>query len=325
MAILSLTLLVFGQETNSAKQKETSSIRIASWSAPIAEQINLLASEHGLFAKHHLAVQFIPSDGGAAAIENILAGKADIAFTDPGSLFSALARGEKLLALYDIYPQNVYNLVSLKSSNIQSPQDLKGKKIGVYSLTSATKKNLLILLRQARLTADDVEIIETGPLNFIPLILGQVDATAATDTGLAVSQALGLGEVDVIEIKDYFNYSSDVFVVTEDTYQQQKEQLDSFLTAYKASVRWMMANPEQAAQLAVKYASDGEHSERNAIIIKLRNASSLPQSGEPSALGLIDFANLQHAADMYYELGMTSRPLDLGSVVHPQYRLAERE
>ncbi|KAG1314100.1 hypothetical protein G6F62_013979 [Rhizopus arrhizus] len=100
----------------------------------------------------------------------------------------ALDKGEKLRAIYDIYPQNVFNVVSLKSANITRPADLKGKRIGVYSLASGTRQNLLVMLHQAGLTEADVEIVVTGVLNFAPLLQGQVDATAATDTGLLVGR-----------------------------------------------------------------------------------------------------------------------------------------
>ena len=42
--------------------------------------------------------------------------QADIAFTDPAALYLALDKGEKLVAIYNIYPQNVFNVVALKSS-----------------------------------------------------------------------------------------------------------------------------------------------------------------------------------------------------------------
>ena len=60
----------------------------------------------------------IPGAGGGDAIKNILSGKADIAFTDPGSLYFALDQGEKLKVIYNIYPQNVFNVVSLKENKI---------------------------------------------------------------------------------------------------------------------------------------------------------------------------------------------------------------
>ncbi|MDQ7861267.1 ABC transporter substrate-binding protein [Peribacillus frigoritolerans] len=42
-------------------------------------------------------------------------------------------------------------LYPLKTKKINKPQDLKGKTIGVYSLTSGTRQNLLVLLHQAGL------------------------------------------------------------------------------------------------------------------------------------------------------------------------------
>ena len=84
-----------------------------------------------------------------------------------------------------------------------------------------------MLLHQAGLTESDVTIVVTGLLNFAPLLQGQVDATAATDTGLLVGRRKGLGEVNVIEVGNYLNVSSDLFVVREEVYQQKKAVLQA--------------------------------------------------------------------------------------------------
>lgn len=303
---------------------EVHKIRMASWSQPITEQTNILSKEQTFFKDHNVEVEVIPGAGGGDAIKNILSGKADIAFTDPGSLFAALDKGEKLVVLYDIYPQNVFNVVALKEQGITKPEDLKGKTIGVYSLSSGTRQNLLVLLNQAGLTEDDVEIIETGVLNFAPLMQGQVDATAATDTGLATGKSKDLGEVDVMAVKDYFNYSSDLFVVTEQAYEDNKEAILAFLDAYKESAKWMMDNPEDAAKEAVEVAIDGKDEAHNLTIIELRNASSMPFSGDLADLGLVNLENLQEAADMYHELGLIGKQLDLSKVVASEFILEEK-
>ncbi|QIL72752.1 ABC transporter substrate-binding protein [Diaphorobacter sp. HDW4B] len=294
-------------------------IRLAGWSKPISEITNILAEpDKGFFKAQGVELTYLPGAGGGDAIRNLLAGQADVAFTDPGSFFMALDKGEKLVAIYDIYPQNVFNVVSLKSSGIQKPADLKGKKIGVYSLSSGTRQNLLVLLHQAGLKESDVTIVVTGLLNFAPLMQGQVDATAATDTGLAVGLRKGMGEINVMNVSDHLNISSDMFVVREDTLREKKDLLKAFLKGYRDSVAWMIAHPEEAATLAVKRAIDGTHRDINRDVIKLRNASAQPSAqGKARApqLGSFDLASLQKGADTYRALGMIARQIKVADVV----------
>ena len=115
---------------------------VAGWNKPLSEFTNLLVDEDkGFFRSRGLDLGYVPGAGGGDAIRNLLSGQADVAFTDPSSFFAALDKGEKLRAIYDIYPQNIFNVVSLKSQNITKASDLKGKKIGVYSLASATQQS----------------------------------------------------------------------------------------------------------------------------------------------------------------------------------------
>ena len=291
-------------------------VTVAGWSKPITEITHLLVEEDkGIFKANGVELVYVSGAGGGDAIRNILTGKADVAFTDPGSFFSALEKGEKLRAIYDIYPQNVFNVVSLKSSHITRPADLKGKKIGVYSLSSGTRQNLLVLLHQAGLAESDVTIVVTGLLNFAPLLQGQVDATAATDTGLLVGKRKGLGDVDVIEVRNHLNVSSDLFVVREEVFQQKKEVLRRFLKAYRDSAAWMIANPEEAAGLAVKRAIDGTDPALNLEVIRLRNAASVSATTQKNGLGAFDLESLQKAADAYRQLGLLPRALKVSDVV----------
>ncbi|MBU0590010.1 MAG: ABC transporter substrate-binding protein [Gammaproteobacteria bacterium] len=291
-------------------------VAVAGWSQPISEITNLLVDgDKGFFKAKGLELTYVPGAGGGDAIRNMLTGQAQVAFTDPGSFFAALDKGEKLRAIYDIYPQNVFNVVSLKSSNITRPADLKGKKIGVYSLSSGTRQNLLVLLHQAGLTEADVTIVVTGLLNFAPLIQGQVDATAATDTGLLVARQKGVGDVNVMEVRNYLNISSDMFVVTEETYQNRKDLLKRFLAAYRDSAAWMIQNPDEAAALAVKRTINGKDLAVNREVIQLRNVSSVSPMTKAHGLGAFDLVVLQKAAETYKKLGMVQRDIRVADVV----------
>lgn len=311
--VLALFTLIPGYAQPSAKLDK---VVIAGWGKPITEITNLLVEEEkGFFKAKGIEMSIIPGAGGADAIRNLLSGQADVAFTDPASFFIAIDKGEKLRAIYDIYPQNIFNLVSLKSQNITKPSDLKGKRIGVYSLASGTRQNLQILLHQAGLTEADVTIVVTGLLNFLPLMQGQVDATAATDTGLLVGKQKGLGDVNVMEVKNYVNISSDFFVVREETYQQKKDVLKRFLQAYQDSAEWMMRSPQEAAKLAVKFALDGQHEAANLEVIKLRNTTSISAMTQQKGLGAFDMGVIQKGVNAYKGFGLIQRDIKVTDVI----------
>ncbi len=158
-------------------------------------------------------------------------------------------------------------------------------------------------------------IVVTGLLNFAPLLQGQVDATAATDTGLLVGRQKGIGDVNVIEVKDYLNVSSDIFVVREDTFEHQKELLRKFLAGYRDSAAWMIEHPEEAAALATRRAIDGQDQRINLEVIQLRNRASVSATTRKSGLGAFDLATFQRAADAYRKLGLIQREIRVADVV----------
>ena len=302
--------------SSTAVANDLDKVTIAGWSGAISEITNILAEpDKGFFKDQGIDLGYVPGTGGGSAIVNMLAGAADVAFTDPASLYQALDQGEKLVAIYNIYPQNVFNVVSPVDRGITTAADLKGKTIGVYSLNSGTRQNLLFLLHQVGLSEVDVTIQVTGLLNFGPVIQGQVDATAATDTGLYVGQLNGLGEVNVINVKDSLNVPSDMFVVTEEYYNANKPLLRRFLAAYRDSAAWMIAEPEEAAEIAIDRAINGRDEAVNLEIIKIRNISAQSETTDALGLGHFDLDVLQQGADAYLTHGLVDTRLDMSQVI----------
>jgi NitT/TauT family transport system substrate-binding protein len=161
-----------------------------------------------------------------------------------------------------------------------------------------------------------VTIEVTGLLNFAPLIQGQVDATAATDTGLYVGMQKGLKDVNVIEVRDYLNLPSDIFVVTEDAYRRKKPVLSRFLSAYRDSTAWMISNPEEAATIAMERAINGRDEKFNLGIIKLRNLAAVSETTQQKGLGHFDLDVMQKGADTFKQLGLITKEIDISNVVH---------
>ena len=316
MLRLTTTILALILTFSHAFADELDKITIAGWSKPISEITNILAEpDKGFFKAEKIELGYISGTGGGSALTNMLSGAADVAFTDPSSLYQALSRGEDLVAIYNIYPQNVFNVVVPVGRGITTTADLKGKTIGVYSLNSGTRQNLLFLLHKAGLNESDVNIQVTGLLNFAPVIQGQVDATAATDTGLYVGKLKGLGDVTVINVADSLNVPSDLFVVTRGYYKENKSVLRRFLKAYRNSTQWMIDNPEDAAKIAVTRAINGRDEKVNLEIIKLRNISAQSETTRSKVLGHFDLEVLQDGADTFFAQGLISSAIDMTQVV----------
>ncbi len=304
-----------GNPGPSATAGTLTNLRMASWSQPISEQTNIYAAqENGWFKEQELDFTFIPGAGGGDALKNILAGNADIAFTNVEPLLFAIQEGAKIKAIYNIYPQNVFNIVTPKSSGIKSIADLKGKKVGVYSQSSGTRYNLLVMLKSVGLKESDLEIVAAGVANFGPLKEGKVDATASTDTGLFAYQETSPGDLTVLWARDTLNTPSDIFVVTEEVYLKKKDLLGRFLKAYKKGTQWMLDNADQAAALAVKYANDGKDVKRNKNIIELRNQSTLSEKTKTNGLGFFDLDLLKKVETTFFELGITKQHFDIPTI-----------
>ena len=141
-----------------------------------------------------------------------------------------------------------------------------------------------------------------------------VDATAATDTGLWAARQKGLGEVNVLWAKDYLDTPTDVFVARTETADSQPDFVKRFLRAYRNGSQWMIENPEKAADLAVKYATDGQISSRNLEIIKMRNASTVGGGTKRHGLGWFDMELLRRVEQTFLELGLLKKPVNVETI-----------
>jgi NitT/TauT family transport system substrate-binding protein len=294
---------------------ETEKVRMACWSPRLAEQANIYVSEQkGFFTEQGVEMEFLPGQGSGDALRNVLAGNADIAFCGPEALYLAADKGSQLKAVYDIYPVNVFNVFALKAKQIVTPQDLKGKKVGVISMASGTRYNLATILALNGMSERDVELVALG-LNAAPAIMeGKVDAMASTDSILHNMQAAGLGEVDVIWARDYLNTSTDLFTVEAKTFEQRKDAITRFLRAYKKGLEYTLQNPDEAVAITTKVAVDGKDPARVAASMKLRLLCSQNANTQKNGLGWIDIPSLQKGANIYKDAGFIKSELDMNTL-----------
>src|SRR5438093_5947708 len=110
-----------------------------------------IAKETDLFKRHNLEVQLI-YPGGTVIIQSMLAGEANVANMAPPAALAAWVRGADLTVVASGVNRLLETVVT--STQITSPQELKGKRIGISHYGSLTDAALREALRRYNVSPD---------------------------------------------------------------------------------------------------------------------------------------------------------------------------
>jgi NitT/TauT family transport system substrate-binding protein len=132
-----------------------------------------LTHEDGYFRKHGLDSSLIYIRGGSTAVQAILAGEIQFGHLSPAPMLAAWAQGADFVWVGTTTHQMVFTL--LVEPSITKGAELKGKKIGITRLGSASELAVRMALEQFSLNPKDVTMIALGG---IPEILAAMRAGA---------------------------------------------------------------------------------------------------------------------------------------------------
>jgi NitT/TauT family transport system substrate-binding protein len=132
-----------------------------------------LTQEEGYFKKHGLDSNLIYIRGGTTAVQALLAGEIQFGHLSPAPMMTAWAQGADFVWIGTTTHQMVFTLIT--DASIAKGADLRGKKIGITRLGSASDLALRMALEQFGLGARDITMISLGG---IPEILAAMRAGA---------------------------------------------------------------------------------------------------------------------------------------------------
>ncbi|MFF5288709.1 ABC transporter substrate-binding protein [Paractinoplanes globisporus] len=217
----------------------------------------VVADQQGFFKKNGLDVKLTATQNSAALIPSI--GKQfDLITVTPPSLLQAAAQGLKpiLVAAEDVENStDKRNSYVIGAKGVNSVADLKGKTIGVPSLSGNLYEGAVILLDKAGLKKTDVKFLQVP---FADMAGGLKTGTiqAAVTIFPFNGQLLGQGGVDLGNPTDVSGNGGDAlsagWVATADWANSNKATIDAFNKAQDEALEWMKANDAAAKQILVK-------------------------------------------------------------------------
>src|ERR1044071_5944003 len=128
-----------------------------------------LTQEQNIFKKHGLSSSLIYIRGGSTAVQALLAGEIQFGHLSPVPMMAAWAQGADFAWIGTTTHQMVFTLFG--DASVSKGADLKGKKIGITRLGSASDLAVRAALEQFGLTTKDVSLLSLGG---IPEILAAI-------------------------------------------------------------------------------------------------------------------------------------------------------
>ncbi|HEY9314520.1 ABC transporter substrate-binding protein [Williamsia sp.] len=227
-----------------------------SWQKNIEFAGEYFAIENGYYEAGGLGTpELITGGGPGTGVETgLTANKVWIGMTAPQLTAPVILQGAALKTIAATFQKNPFCIVSGEGTPILSPQEMKGKKIGVQ----ASNENVFKALLTANgMTDSDVQKI-TVQYDPTPLTTGEVDGWVSYVTNEPITLAEG-GFPNANFLFADFNLPlvAETLVVRQETIDNERDKLKAFLKADIQGWYDAVADPAKSAELAVtKYGKD---------------------------------------------------------------------
>jgi NitT/TauT family transport system substrate-binding protein len=211
-----------------------------------------VAEEKGLFKKYGIEPQVIFIGGGAARSMNALVAK-DVQFMIIGGVgvINAALRGADVAMVASNVNLSTQRLIS--RPDIKTPDELKGKRVGVTAFGSNTHSVLLMLLKKWSMKPEDLVILQIGPSPTMILSLEKALLDAAILTSPSDFIAIERGNRVLADLADLQIYSLQSTVSTTREYLKTSEdQATRFIRGYSEGVAFIKKNKAQSIDVLQK-------------------------------------------------------------------------
>jgi ABC-type nitrate/sulfonate/bicarbonate transport system substrate-binding protein len=211
-----------------------------------------ITHEQGIFKKHGLDSNLIYMRSGTTAAQALLAGEIQFAHISPAPMMAAWIQGADVVLIGTTVHQMVFTVIT--DGSIAKGADLKGKKIGVTRIGSASDLALRAALEHFGLNSKDVTMISMGG---IPDILAGMRAGAVQGGVLSPptsTLARELGYRPLLHIPDLgreFAFSS--IAAKRSFIQSQPEVAKAFMAALSDGAKIYKEDSRAALRVLRKY------------------------------------------------------------------------
>lgn len=209
-----------------------------------------VAKQACLFRDEGLQVDLQYTSGAPLATQLVAGDKADIALVSYEPYLLGYDKGIRGKFFYQAFDRLIYFIGVPVDSDIKSIADLKGKKIGVSNMGSAT-----VIVGKSMLRSAGLEPVDSA---FLPVGIGdsalaalrgnQVQAVALWDAAFAGLERSG-AKFRYLYHPEIADFGNGGYFASDKTLASKRDQLERFSRALAKANLFMLANPQQTLEM----------------------------------------------------------------------------
>ena len=277
----------------------------------------------GFWKDAGLEVDVKPFNGSTGATQLVLAGSAEFTMASPEGFLVARQDGAKALAVYSHTREPIYTIAVVAGSPIQKLEDLKGKTIGVLSLSSGAVPVAKAMLRAVGFDPEkDVKWLPVGlgPQTANALKSNQVDALALWDWGYAILENLGY-QFRHFRTAETSKILSLMLIGNEDFVNANPEATAKMAQGIAKGALFTITNPEAAVRIHwQKYPSSKptnipeEQALKEAVhVLQARLEKYRIANREIPKWGAFSRGEWEATQNFFFDTGLLARKVDVGT------------
>ncbi|MEK7210890.1 MAG: ABC transporter substrate-binding protein [Candidatus Binatota bacterium] len=211
-----------------------------------------VAEEKGLFKKHGIEPEVIFIGGGAArVVSSLIAGDIQFATGGGDAVIRAALRGADVISVSSPLIKGLQRVMA--RPDLKSPEDLRGKKIGITRFGSASHLVILLALRRWGMRPEEVQIlqVESSPAMLASLDNKGIDGAVLTMPSFFVAEEKGyrvladLGDMDIY-------YLQNTLDTTRSYIRKNRDQALRFVKAMVEGIAYFKKNKKESLEVLRK-------------------------------------------------------------------------
>ena len=268
-----------------------------------------VAAQEGLFSQAGLSVTIRHHGASESLFGALQAGQEDVVFAGGDEMMQARSQGVDVVNIATIYQQYPVAVLTPQNGPYTDMQSLRGRSIGLPGEYGENWFALLLLLEQAGMTRDDINVMSIGYTQQAALLGGKVDAVVGFTNNDAIRLALAGFQVQSITLSGLVGAG---LGTTGATLTAQATALTAMWGAIAQAMAICVDNAQQALTDSAKYVPGLDQVDNQTFALAVLN-SSAQLYGDKSTFGQQDDATWTSMAGFMATAGLLDKAVDPSS------------